>query len=339
MSTNRLILCAYILPLVAAGCQLEATDNDVSRFREPLPETSRITVLGPEDSVAAGSKASASVMANGAATGEGNWAKYYAFTRQVRGGMNHATGDILGLVWLLANMEPTDVSDRQATWGPFTEDLSPVSYRFIVREDPKEKGGYAYLLEGRPKASKSDSEWVTVLEGQGYGALNDKHGQGKFSLDMDAAHKLDPIGSPDEGVLNITHELPRQRDLKSLLEPRYIKAEMVKGAENWTAISRRQELGTGSLLVTAHADVDDAKNTKLEDVSIASQWKRGGAGRADVTMSGGDLPATVKVVSVTECWGEDFARAYYKDSVDFEPPVGDVSACVYANAYVEPATP
>ena len=54
-----------------------------------------------------------------------------------------------------------------------------------------------------------------------------------------------------------------------------------------------------------------------------------GAGRADITLTGGDLP--FEKVSAVECWGSDFFQVYYEDSVGYASKEGDVSACAYAS--------
>jgi hypothetical protein len=75
--------------------------------------------------------------------------------------------------------------------------------------------------------------------------------------------------------------------------------------------------------------VDDSKMTELEDIAIDSRWRAEGAGRADIVIAGGDLPAAPGLVSAVECWGSDFTRSYYSDSINFEPSEGQPSACVY----------
>jgi hypothetical protein len=77
--------------------------------------------------------------------------------------------------------------------------------------------------------------------------------------------------------------------------------------------------------------VDDTKLTQLEDIGIDSRWRADGAGRADIVIAGGDVPADPGpgMVSAVECWGSDFMRSYYSDSINFEPSEGQASACVY----------
>lgn len=87
--------------------------------------------------------------------------------------------------------------------------------------------------------------------------------------------------------------------------------------------------GTGDLYVKAHDDVDPGHSTKLEDIQLESRWNGDGAGRADIKLSGGDIPAADSPVTAVECWGADFMRSYYSDSINYEPTEGDPTACVY----------
>jgi hypothetical protein len=252
------------------------------------------------------------------------------FTRNVRDGVNVVTRDVLAGVWLIVHTEPTSVSENHAEWGPYTDALEPVSYRFRVERVAE--GEYDYTLEGRPKASTSDTDYRAVLSGKGYGRLDPRHGDGKFTIDLDAAKALDPIRHRDDsGTVTITHDLPASIGRRLGALPRTISADVTPQGEAWIRIgSQANEDGTGAIHVDAHVDVDDSKATLLEDVSVASRWKADGAGRADITVAGGDLPTTIAMVSATECWGEDFGRVFYSDSVGFEASVGAATSCVYS---------
>jgi hypothetical protein len=115
--------------------------------------------------------------------------------------------------------------------------------------------------------------------------------------------------------------------------PRSIVAEVKPdpsvNPEWFTVTSNANQDGTGSLHVDASADVDGTKLTALEDIAIDSRWRADGAGRADIVIAGGDVPADPGMVSAVECWGADFMRSYYADSISFEPSEGEASACVY----------
>ena len=77
-----------------------------------------------------------------------------------------------------------------------------------------------------------------------------------------------------------------------------------------------------------YVDAKGSATTAFEDIAIVSRWQPDGAGRADVALEGGDVPAELGTVSAVECWGTDFARVYYADSVEFAPAEGDPTACV-----------
>lgn len=321
------------LLLAANACTLQKAD-DVAEYREALPVASSVAVAGPEAD-ASGARTQSHTQGSSGLLGVGtpatpDVAKWYAFTRGVRDGVNVVTRDVLAGVWLIVHSVPSDVSEDHAEWGPYTDPLDPASYRFRVERVAP--GEYDYTLEGRPKASTSDADYRAVLHGKGYGRLDPRHGDGSFTIDLDAAKALDPLRHPDDsGTVTISHDLPANisRNLAAL--PRTISAEVTPKGEAWVRILSQANLdSTGTLDVDAHADTDDSKATLLEDISVQSRWNANGAGRADISVAGGDLPATIPLVTATECWATDFSRAYYADSATFEPTFGDVTACVYA---------
>jgi hypothetical protein len=130
--------------------------------------------------------------------------------------------------------------------------------------------------------------------------------------------------------VTVTHELPAssRRQLGAL--PREITAVLdPSGESELTIVSSANEDGTGQLDVSGRVDVDESKDTAVEEVAILSRWRGDGAGRADVVIAAGDVPAAIGSLSVSECWGSDFSRTYYADSVESAPTEGDASACVY----------
>lgn len=308
--------------VLSQACVLKSED-DASRFQQVIPRADHVKVAGPEDAQGSGS-ASQSVQSD-EPWADGPWAKYYGFTRHVRKNVNQVAGAVLGSVWIIVHTKPTSVDEKEATWGPWTDSLEPVTYQFRVTEVAEDE--YEYRLEGRPK--NTQGEFKTLLLGKGWGRGHASHGDGYFVLDLDAAHELDPFNG-DTGKIKITHDLPPDITSDLFSQPRTITAEvMPTGTEEWyTVTSKSAADGTGTLKVDAFADVDDTNATKKEDILIISQWNATGAGRADITLTGGDLP--VEQVSAVECWGADFFQVYYEDSVGYAPKAGDVSACAYA---------
>ena len=239
------------------------------------------------------------------------------------------TAGVLGAVWVIIHTKPTSVSEGQAVWGPHTDALEPATWQFRVVEVADDV--YEYSLEGRPK--DSSGPFQAVLSGSGYGRAHPSHGDGQFEIHLDVAHELDPIAHPDgSGTIVITHDLPRTISEDLLSGARTITAEVHPSTQQawWTATSYRSEDGSGTLLVDAEGDLDEDVATASEAVQIASQWQVDGAGRADITLSGGDVPPELGEVSAVECWGADFYRTYYADSVEYAPTEGDPGACAFS---------
>ncbi|RYZ07918.1 MAG: hypothetical protein EOO73_09460 [Myxococcales bacterium] len=329
LAVSTLKACALGALALLPGCMLEKQD-DAGEYREALPRSEAVLVAGPEADASAPSATHTASEGSLRPLERTDFAKWYGFTRAVRGGVNAVTASVLGSVWLVVHSEPSALKDGEATWGPYTDSLEPVTYRFRVTRVAEAE--YDYVLEGRPKASRSDEDYRSVLEGHGFGKLHEQHGEGEFTIDLSVARELDPVGhEPDSGTLHIAHQLPRGLGPGSL--PRTIEAEVTPdpsvNRESYTVRSVANEDGTGSLHVVAQSDVDDSKATALENVTVDSRWRADGAGRADVVISGGDLPADPGEVAAVECWGADFARSFYADTVSFEPAEGEASACVY----------
>jgi hypothetical protein len=129
------------------------------------------------------------------------------------------------------------------------------------------------------------------------------------------------------------HHLPHDISSGGDALPRTLLADVnpspAVNRESFSVHSTANEDGTGSLRVDARGDVDETKLTELEDIVVDSRWRADGAGRADIAIAGGDVPQDPGLITAVECWGADFTRSYYSDSVGFELAEGEASACVY----------
>lgn len=329
---SHLVITLATALCAVQGCSLEKAD-DVSEYREALPDAEHVSVAGPgqegSGSSTLGAAAEAGLLADGAAPAQAR-AEWYRFTRNIRNGVNAVTASVLGSVWFVVHTKPTTVGDDFAEWGPYTDALEPVTWRLRVERVAAHE--YEYRLDGRPRGSNAESDFVSVLDGKGYGRADARHGDGTFTIDLDAARRLDPdSGNPDDsGTVTITHDLPPGAHRKLGALPREITAELDPAGETHLTIeSKAHEDGSGELEVSGLADLSDENNTQLEQIAILSRFREDGAGRADVVFAEGDVPASVGSVTVTECWGSDFSRVYYADSVESSPTEGDPSACVY----------
>jgi len=322
--------CSLALASVSA-CTLDKKDDGADAFREAVPEQESIALSGPESTSARSTAATGPSRRTLGTRPATPYAKWYGFTRQMRLSVNQVTADVLGGVWAILHVPPTTIRKDAASWGPYTDELEPVTYRFRITRIALDE--YDYALDGRPKASTDDSEFRPVLTGHGYGKPHALHGKGEFRIDLDVAKALDPFSHQnDSGSVQVNYELPRDFLESPNLLPRSITATVdPAGEERYTVESLSLIDHTGSIHVDAHVDIADSQDTQLEDVVIDSRWNQAGAGRADIDLAGGDLPSTTPMVDAVECWGTDFLQSYYRDTVDFSPMAGVESACVYAS--------
>jgi len=322
--------CAFALAFVS-GCVLQKKD-DAQAFREAVPQQDAIALAGPDGANGSTGAASAAPSRKTLGTTPAtHYAKWYGFTREMREGVNKVTAAVLGSVWLIIQSEPSTTTADSASWGPWTDELSPATYRFTVTRLAQDD--YEYVLEGRLKDETSEAAYRVVLKGEGFGKPSPKHGQGTFKIDLDVGRALDPFGNENNsGIIVVDYDLPRDFSERLGALPRTINAAVTpKGEAHYTVKSVANEDHTGVIHVDAHVDTDDSKLTALEDVVIDSRWQASGAGRADIDVAGGDLPVSVAMVDVVECWGADFTQSYYTDSAGISATIGNASDCVYAD--------
>ena len=142
---------------------------------------------------------------------------------------------ILGGVKLIIHTEPSETTDYSATWGSYTDALDPAAYR--LRVERVAEGEYDYVLEGRPKASSSDADYRSVLSGKGYRKKDARHGQGAFTIDLDAAKALDPYKHQnDSGSVAFSYDLPANIDQDLSALPRHIQATVAPQGPSYFSI-------------------------------------------------------------------------------------------------------
>ena len=325
VSTLAFVLAATAL----TGCAAQ-NDDASNEFQEALPEQGSVNVDGPDGARAdiGAQSGTFGTMGNGGASDPAFW---YSFTRDVRDGVNVVTAVVLVSVWAIVHTEPSEIDEDHAVWGPYDGDaLDPARYR--LKMDRIGEHHFRYVLEGQ---KKSGGEYQIVLDGDGYSRKSESHGDGQFVLDLGNAKVLDPSRhANDSGTVTIVHDLPEDIGRRRDALPRTIIATVAPdGQASLSITSSAHEDHTGEIDVTAHADIDDTDATALEDVSVVSRWLSTGAGRADVGISGGDLPAAgLPGVTAVECWGTDFSRVFYTDSAGIKPTEGNVAECAYETA-------
>jgi hypothetical protein len=252
---------------------------------------------------------------------EGDTAAFYTITRDVSVFVNGAGVNVLDLVRDITNYPATSTTDSSATWGPWTDALSPNTYKLVVTKNTDVD--FSYVLSGKGK-NDPDSAYLTLLSGD-HTTAGKALGHGTFLLDMDAAAKLPEHDANSAGTAQYVyaHDTLADVDIQAQFTGVIDHDTMQKVNAEYHYISNDQTGGT--LEFQFQGDVDKT-TTALEDATLNSRWARNGAGRSDVKVKNGDVPAGTEATA-SECWDSNFASRYLVTSFDTTANYGDPSAC------------
>jgi len=253
---------------------------------------------------------------------EGETAMMYGFTRGVTVLVNTGVVATLTLVEKIVAYPPTSVTADTATWGPYTDALSPNTGKLTVERLGPEQ--FSYTFEGRGK-NEPDSAFRVLLSGT-HIATGDKLGSGTFLIDWDQAKQL-PEHDNNVGQANITYSKTSTTADASItaLFTNVRDADtgmLVSATSAYTEVPGQG----GSLEFSAHKSF--VGGPALETMTARSRWQQDGAGRSDAKTVGGDLtePATLN-----ECWDSNFASRYFLASYSASGNYGAPSVCVFAS--------
>lgn len=306
---------ACSLSLVVGGLVACVPAND-----DPHPTIAR--VLPTADDVRIDLPENASAKGTSEALGE--LSPWYVVTRQVTRDLNGGTAWVLIVVHTIVQFPATRVDGDTYTWGPWSDALDPAEYRLVVTE--LDNGSYDWNLDGRSKLEEGTA-FEVIISGNARPGAVEGQGTGDFTIDFDAAERVNPVDNDARGVVAIGYDLAARH-----LGMNISTVEVRDGVEvpiDAEYAYDESEDGSGNMTFSAHGDTDDA-GTAAEDAVIRSRWLATGAGRADVRLSGGDL-GTAQVTG-SECWDTTFSVVYYSDSANFLPTEGEETACVYQGA-------
>ncbi len=303
-------LSLALFAAAAAGCMSPADE-----FRGAAPSQSAVNLNLPASAGAASVKP-------GTANAEtlGQRAVFYEITRAVTVVVNGGVGLTLLVLEHITDGTPSSLTATHATWGPYTDALSPAAWKFDV--DKVGPADYAYVLSGKPKAA-ADSAYVAIIAGKAH-VVSRVVGSGDFVFDFTALAALD--GS-NKAVGQITVHYDNTGD------PRVVDVGF-KGFDDGNgsytpdtaAYHYAEHLDhSGNFAFVSKDDVDHDPLQDKEVVAITSRWLASGQGRSDVKASGGSLAADA---TAEECWNAAFARTYFTDSWNAAETEGDPASCI-----------
>ena len=301
------------LSLAVAAC---GGDPTVEAFKDGFPRTDTVALRVPGAAAESQPLTTDGVRRDGL---EGDPAFFYGLTRAVTLTVNGTVVAALHLLETITEHPPTTLSATSAVWGPYTDPLSPNTWRFTVTR--RAVNDYAYRLEGKGK-TESDSAYRTILSGT-HVSGGRGFGNGSFTVDWTAAATL-PEHDASVGTATFTYARP------SATDPVVVDASLSQvhdGAQLVDATYRfRQVPGQGGAF-EFQLDKDFGLGPALELLTVRSRWQETGAGRSDARLTGGDLPPAGGTAS--ECWDSSFKSRWF--AVSFDPLLtwGSPSACSF----------
>lgn len=299
---------ALLVAMLAAGCA-----NPVDSFRAAAPAQQAVNLNLPAGGLGASSAGETT------AALVGQRASFYELTRGVTVVVNGGVGLTLLLLEHLTDGYPSALTATHASWGPYTDALSPSTWKFDVDKVGPED--YAYTLAGKPKLA-DDSGYQAVIAGKAH-VVSRTVGSGDFTLDFTALAAIDG-SNKSVGSIAVHYD--------NSSSPRVVEVafkDFADGNGSYTpndALYRYAEQPdhSGNFEFVTRADVDHDLLQQKETVAIVSRWLGSGQGRSDVKASGGSLAGDA---SLSECWSASFARTYFTDSWRPSDTEGDLSSC------------
>jgi hypothetical protein len=306
-------LCVTLV--ACAGCGGAAPASSES-FLTALPSPQALEVTAPSNGAPA-------ALVRSSASAPAETASLYVLTRQMTAQVNGIVGGALDTLADVSRTSPAAINDQSAVWGPFSEPLSPVAARLVItRVAP---GSHRFVLELRPRAGQ-DSDFAPFLQGASTGAAPGGPSQGTFALDLDLAHRLDPVANATEGQVTAGWTVvPGGRQVQVHLGAVHAADDPAATAD---ILSSLLADGSGTLVFDAVANLVGGPEA-LEAGKVGARWIPSGAGRADVEVHGGDA---LDGGQLTECWDASFEQVYAQ-GVSPDGGVGsegDPAACVFS---------
>jgi len=313
-TTMKKLLLAVTLSS-AAACGLDPTTES---FKDGFPRAETVALHVPTAAAAGQPLTAEGVRRDGL---EGDPSFFYGVTRAVTLVVNGAVVVELSLLERITDLPPTTLSATSAVWGPYTDALSPNTWRFTVTR--RAAGDYAYALEGKGK-TEADTAYRTVLEGTHLSAGR-AFGHGSFTVHWSTAATL-PEHDGNVGTGTFTYARP------SATDPLTVDADFNQVQDGSQLVDLkyrfRQVPGQGGTFeFQIHKDL--VIGAALELLTVRSRWLETGAGRADARLAGGDLATTA---TANECWDSTFLSRYFAASFAPAAQWGTTAACSFATA-------
>jgi hypothetical protein len=253
-------------------------------------------------------------------------------------GLNGLSAGLLDVVDAIVKHDPTRRSLGKRVWGPFFLDDQGFTARFeMTRDDSGAVFGYCLHVKGGRALPGADDDvdcdvevsergFVRILSGSFIPGVEDDHlaksGTGTILFDV---HNL-----PDNGdgfleaidSIEITYDNTAGKQAVDML----IVPEDASVDAATHSFLRRAD-GSGTFAFTAEANIGDSASPALEHMDIRAAWLADHSGRAEASITDGDVP-TGETYHVEECWDAELTNVYRQQTYAVQTEeTGDPALC------------
>ncbi|MES1171885.1 MAG: hypothetical protein ABUL77_01500 [Bacteroidota bacterium] len=257
-------------------------------------------------------------------------------TLEVTRGLNGTADAFLSLIEKVRTYYPTSRRANDRVWGPFPSDENPgwrVEFRMSKLVDLPEPR-FTYALVMMPPAGVAlpgNASETAIITGSFDAAAGVRVGVGHLDVTPEDARTAGVAfrGLEKLRLLAIDYNT---RDWPRRVHMRIVNAPPIDPSDAAEAdyIYERSGNGDGAMTFTFPEDVVDGpvgSPSLDETLMVESRWLGTGPGRADNSVTGGNL---VDGATSIECWGEDFRQSYkfesWRDVLTRES--GDPLSCI-----------
>jgi len=325
-----IVLIASATTFALTGCfRMDGDAQGDDEFRSALPASEAMALSVP-DSEGSGALA------------VGDPSVLYQLTHGVSRSVNAHVATMLGWIRLVTLFPPSERGEDYRVWGPTEpEGLENVSWRLTVRRITE--GRYELTLDGRPKGSTSDADFLPVLAGEvtpGPGGGIDSTGTLNLLFDNSNTLQSDPCRT---GTIRVDWDASGGERVVDVAWDQFVNTCEGNEFLDVTYHYAEAEDASGSFEFAAIDDIHEADENKpeKEEIRINSRWLSDGTGRSDVVLSGPEIAADLAAAGLegdevqgSQCWSELFVLTWADTAPDELEPhvfenVGEESACPF----------
>lgn len=312
MRRHVLLLLSGALALSASSACGNYSNEDLE-YMSAIPQRDDVAIEVPRRGL---------LVAVGAAEG-------WRTTLEVTRALNRTADAFLALIDAIRRNSPTRRLPDQRIWGPFPADEHP-GWQVEFRMNRTVAGGDAvafdYALAMIPPAGVTlpGNARDTVIIGGTFAASGGvRVGEGHLSITLVEARAAGLVFKDLDKLRTLTI------DYSTRVWPRRVAMHIENEPSETDAASadytyQQAENGDGAMTFSLPQDIV-AGPLGPETLSVQSRWLGAGQGRADISVTGGDV---VGEATSLECWGNDFRSTYKTQSWARQDTTGDEATCI-----------